>query len=444
LAYNKLWSSPFPQPFDGKLVMRQWEYANDYHNEDRSLEMTSNSIQIPGLLGSNPLCIAVISPSVDRRNAAIAALDRFPDGWIREYIAYPPDKEAVAQMLKYDFDVVIIDLDSDTEYALELIEEICADSLTQVISFSSDTDQDLLLRCMRAGAREFLPMPLTSDAMARALTRVSARRIEKPARTVAKPSITQSARGKMLIFLSAKGGAGVTTLSCALALSLAQEFQKRTLLIDLNFPLGDAALTLGLVSEYTTKHALENSNRLDATFLASLLVQHDSGLFVLAAPSELAPTKTDKDNISKLLRVAHNEFDFVVVDAGSRLDFQDGYSFDESTTYYMVTQIGLPELRNANRLIKQLAAETGNKLEIVINRHDANSEGIGEAHVNMALTRNPSWKIPNDYAAVRQMQNSATSLTHDNSPIGLAVRQLAESVCGQPPVIKKKRGLRFF
>ena len=157
----------------------------------------------------------------------------------------PGQKKRSHRCSEKDFDVVIIDLDSDAEYALELIEKICVDSLTQVISFSSDTDQDLLLRCMRAGAREFLPMPLTSDAMAGALTRVSARRIEMPARTAAKPSITQSARGKMLIFLSAKGGAGVTTLSCALALSLAQEFQKRTLLIDLNFPLGDAALTLG-------------------------------------------------------------------------------------------------------------------------------------------------------------------------------------------------------
>ena len=401
--------------------------------------------QIPDSLSDSPLRIAVISPNADRRDAAISALDRFPNGRIREYVTYPPDVEAVAQVLIEDFDVVIIDLDSDSEYALELVENICADGSTNVIAYSENAEQNLLLRCMRAGAREFLPMPITSNAMAEALVRVSTRRLEISANKMAKRSPVQKMRGRQFVFLSAKGGSGVTTLACGFAVSLAQEFERRTLLIDLTLPLGDAALNLGIKSQYTTTNALEHFGRLDATFLSSLLVHHESGLFVLAAPTELAPVKVSNDAIFKLLRVAQQEFDYVVVDAGSRLELKGAYPFDESATFYLVTQIGVPELRNSNRLIRQILAEDGLTLEIVVNRYNAGSQGIEEEDVTKALTQPAHWRIPNDYAAVRRMQNSATPLTQQNSKIAHAIRGMAQSACGQPDVPKeRKKGLKFF
>ena len=401
--------------------------------------------QIPDSLSDSPLRIAVISPNADRRDAAISALDRFPNGRIREYVTYPPDVEAVAQVLIEDFDVVIIDLDSDSEYALELVENICADGSTNVIAYSENAEQNLLLRCMRAGAREFLPMPITSNAMAEALVRVSTRRLEISANKMAKRSPVQKMRGRQFVFLSAKGGSGVTTLACGFAVSLAQEFERRTLLIDLTLPLGDAALNLGIKSQYTTTNALEHSGRLDASFLSSLLMHHESGLFVLAAPTELAPVKVSNDAIFKLLRVAQQEFDYVVVDAGSRLELKGAYPFDESATFYLVTQIGVPDLRNSNRLIRQILAEGGLTLEIVVNRYNAGSQGIEEEDVTKALTQPAHWRIPNDYAAVRRMQNSATPLTQQNSKIAYAIRGMAQSACGQPDVPKeRKKGLKFF
>jgi pilus assembly protein CpaE len=399
---------------------------------------------IPDSLGVNPLSIAVISPNTHHRNAAISALERFPNSRIREYITYPPGAEEVAQVLRQDFDIVIIDLDSDPGYALELVENICVDGTTNVIVYSALPDPDLLLRCMRSGAREFLPMPLTSGEMAEALVRVSARRLEITPQKTIKRSAGPSVHGKMLVFMSAKGGAGVTTLSCGLATALAQEFGQNTLLIDLTFPLGDAALNLGLRCHYSTINALENAARLDGSFLATLLVKHESGLNVLAAPSELAAVKISSDAIFKLLRVARQNFDFVVVDAGSRLDVKEAFPFDENATLYLVTQIGIPELRNSNRLIKQLKTEGGPALEIILNRYNAGAEGIEEEQVTKALTRPAQWKIPNDYSAVRRMQNLATPLNQEDSEIAGSIQKMAESICGIAATSKKKKGLRFF
>jgi pilus assembly protein CpaE len=302
--------------------------------------------------------------------------------------------------------------------------------------YSAQADPDLLVRCMRAGAREYLMLPFDKGEMAEALVRASA------LCSAVRPP--KKANGRLLVFLSAKGGSGATTLACNYAVSLAKESHQKTLLIDLNLPLGDAAINLGIKAPYSIVSAFQNSSRLDAHFLSGLLVQHSSGLFVLAAPSEFAPTYVSADVIDKLLEVACQDFDYVVVDAGSRLDLQRKHLFDESAIVYLVTQVGIPELRNSHRLIAQLSAEGSPKLEIIINRFDPYSTEIDEAHITKALSRPVSWKIPNNYAAVRRMQNTATPLTDEDSQISRAIQRMSRSVCGKPDIPEKKKKFSFF
>lgn len=382
------------------------------------------------------MAVAVISPDLGRRNAATAALAGCQRGPMREFTSYPPNLDDIPQMLTRDFDVVMIDLDSDPEYALNLVKNISINGLATVIVFSEQTDADLLLRSMRAGAREFLTLPFHDDTLAEALERTLA------LRSAVRP--TRRADGKLLVFISAKGGSGVTTLACNCAVSLAQDALKKTLLIDLNLPLGDAAINLGIRAEHSVVSALENFKRLDSSFLSSLLETHGSGLSVLAAPSELAPTHVSDDAIDRLLEVARQNFDFVVVDAGSRLDLQSTRVFDRSATIYLVAQIGIAELRNSNRLIARLTAAGGPKLEVVLNRYDPKNLEIAEEQITKALTRPPDWKIPNNYAAVRRMQNTAVSLMLDDSEISQAIRQMTSSISGQPATMGKKKGFSFF
>ena len=397
----------------------------------------STAIQIfDPLKSAGELSIAVISPDEHRRNAATIALGECHIGPIREYMSYPPNLNDVSRILGNNFDIILVDLDSDPEYAIDLVENICTLGLAIVIVYSAQPDPDLLVRCMRSGAREYLMMPFDRDEMAEALVRASA--LCLPVR----PS--KKTNGRLLIFLSAKGGSGATTLACNYAVSLAQESQQRTLLIDLNLPLGDVAINLGIKAKFSIVSAFQNSRRLDSHLLSGLLVQHSSGLFVLAAPSELAPTYVSADAIDKLLEVACQNFDYVVVDAGSRLDLQRKHLFDESATIYLVTQVGIPELRNSHRLIAQLSAEGSPKLEIVINRYDPRSMEIDEEHITKALTRPAQWRIPNNYAVVRRMQNTATPLTEEDSTISRAIRQMTRSVCGQPHIPEKKKRFSFF
>src|ERR1700721_846460 len=121
----------------------------------------------PDSIGSDTLSIALIGPDqLRRKEAANALLACNGAGW-REYLAYPANLDEVPRLIEQRNDVIIIDLDSNPEFALELVESICANGSATVMVFSSKPDPDLLARCMRAGAPEFLTPPFERSKVAR-------------------------------------------------------------------------------------------------------------------------------------------------------------------------------------------------------------------------------------------------------------------------------------
>jgi pilus assembly protein CpaE len=286
---------------------------------------------------------------------------------------------------------------------------------------------------MRAGAREFLTLPFAPGALAEALVRASVRR--PAARSPKKTG------GRLLVFFGAKGGSGVTLLASNFAIMLARESGQSTLLIDLDLPLGDVALTLGLDGQYSTVDALQNAGRLDANFLSKLLRKYSPGLSVLAAPGKVARMEISSDAIDRLIAVARSEFDNVVVDSGSRLDLAGTAVYEEATKVYLVTQVGIPELRNSNRLVSELFTGEPSKLEIVLNKFEPSLLGVDEEHITKALTRPAQWKIPNDRGTASRSQNTASPLALSDQPISRAICQMARAACGAAETPEKKKRL---
>lgn len=309
---------------------------------------------------TDALAIVLIGPDVTRRREIARALTAVGGVQVKEIPAYPATLEELPRMLLPQPDVVIVDLDADPEYTLEILECISNFASSTVMVFSQRSDLKVAVRCMRAGAREFLNLPVNQNDIVGALARVAVRR----------PGAVHARRtsGKLLVFLGAKGGCGVTTIAANFAVALAQESGRKTLLIDFGLPLGDAALNLGVSAEYSTANALNDTARLDTRFFATLLTTHSSDLSVLAAPNEFADADPPIEAIDKLISVARQSFDFIVVDCGSRLDLKGSAIFDVNSTLYLVAQVGVSELRNANRLITQFFGNRGRKLQVILNR----------------------------------------------------------------------------
>ena len=394
-------------------------------------------------LSADTLSIAVIGPDTKLREAAVAVLRSCHQGEVTEFSSYPPSMDDLPRLLQQHHDILLIEWDSDPEIALDLIEGIGASAQSTVMVYSNESDPgqtnpELLMRCMRAGAREFLSMPFSAATASEALVRAAARRPSAPG--------PKKQLGRLLVFCGSKGGAGVTAIACNFAVSIALESAESTLLIDLDLPLGDAALNLGITHEYSTNDALENFNRLDANFLSSLIVKHESGLYVLAAPGNYSAFQVTDEAILKLLTVARENFRNVVVDAGSKLESTGNATpFRGASTIYLVTQSGIPELRNANRLIVQNTKGNGPNLDVVLNRYESRGMRVSDDDIKRALTMPARWKIPNDYAAMSRMHDTATPVTSTDSSLSRQFAVMARVVCGLPELKEKekKRGLGF-
>jgi Flp pilus assembly CpaE family ATPase len=370
---------------------------------------------------AEPLSVALIGPDVIKRSAVARALVETRRANVREFDSYPPELDHLQRLLA-SFDVIILDLDSDPDLAMELVESANASDATKIIVYSEKTDPKLAIRFMRAGAREYLLLPLERGAVAEALDRTATLLRETAL-------AAENALGKLLVFAGSKGGSGVTTVACNVAIALARSSDQRILLIDLALPIGDAALCLGIAAEYSTEDALRNIDQFEASPLESLLVKHRSGVFVLAAPTKVPETEVSKSSIDKLIAIARREFDHVVVDVGSRIDVAAKTLFEDASTIYLVTQTGISELRNSNRLISQFFSEENPNLEIVINRFESRFlEAGNEDVITKALGRPVRWRIPDDQDAARALQYGDTG--YAGAQISRISMEMAASITG--------------
>ncbi len=342
---------------------------------------------------------------------------------VREFDTYPPEFGRLQRLLA-SFDVVLLDLDSDPDLALELVGRANAKSVGTILVYSEKDDPKLAALSMRAGARDYLLLPLRQGAMAEALARATAGPRKKAIRT-------EKNVGKLLVFAGAKGGSGVTTVACNVAIALAQDSDQRVLLIDLALPIGDAALCMGISARYSSEDAFRVMDRLDATLFENLLDKHRSGVFVLAAPTKVPEVEVSKDAIEKLIAIARRQFDHVIVDVGSRIDVAAKALFEDAYGIYLVIQTGISELRNANRLISQFFPEEHRNLQITINRFDSRfHETANDDVIAKALDRPVRWKIPNDQSAARALQSGDTGLAETR--IARISLEMACSITGRP------------
>jgi len=383
------------------------------------------------------LSAVVVSEDTKRRRALTGALTSQGVTITREFSEYP-GFDALVKATLADSHIVVIDLVPNVEVALNLVENISgSDPALTVMVYGASNDPDLLMRSMRAGAREFLSQPVSAEALPDALVRAAARLESSQSKKVA---------GKLLLFASAKGGAGVTTLASNFALALKQESGKEIALVDLNLHLGDVSILLGMKPRYTVLDALKSGGRMDVDLVSSLMAEHESGLSLLAGPDEYHPVVTsDNGNLRKLLRILRARFPFVVVDGGSGLGPEAETMLQLADVVYLVTQVDIPSLRNAQRVLSHIQqwGPSQRSLEIVLNRFDSRG-GIDQDQIERALTAPVKWRIPNDFAAARTSHNMGAPLVLQKSALSAALRHMAQAACGKDPEGGKKKRFGLF
>jgi pilus assembly protein CpaE len=210
-------------------------------------------------------------------------------------------------------------------------------------------------------------------------------------------------------------------------------------LVDMDLQLGEVALGLGLTPQFSILDALKNEERLDTDFLMSMLVRHTSGLAVLAAPEQYTSFDPLSSSVERLFGILRRQFAFVVVDAGTAAGGAEETLLDLADTVYLVTEVSIPALRNARRLMSFMAGRERNPhVEVILNRFNAREIEIDENSATKALARPVDWKIPNDFPAVRTAENTGVPLAMKDSPISRVMHKMAINAAGKPAHAEKK------
>src|ERR1700722_2554219 len=155
------------------------------------------------------LSVALLGPDEERRKVVAAAVSKRPGLKLHEFSSFPPRLEDLPQMLAQAYEIVIIDVDSEPDYAFALVESLCASGRTYVMAYTANADMKRAVQFMRAGVREFFTLPLDEVEVSAALHRATTHRPAPPPQQ--DDNKDGKKNGKLFVFLGSKGGCGVTT-----------------------------------------------------------------------------------------------------------------------------------------------------------------------------------------------------------------------------------------
>ena len=325
-------------------------------------------------------------------------------------------------------DVGVVSLDSNPDQAIELIERLAMEiPSTAILAASRDTDGHLILKTIRAGAREFLTLPISEDDLAGALQRVSHQKFG---------TAEGGARGSEVIAIAgATGGVGTTSTAVNLGCVLAENTLNSVALLDLDLALGDADVFLDSIPDYTLADVVQNVSRLDIQLLKRSLTKHSSGLYLLPRPVELHDTAAiTNENIRKVIGLLKASFTHLIIDLSKTYSVIDMAAIECATKVVLVTQLDLPCLRNVVRLMMSFEEidDLKNKVEIVVNRAGLDSGQISLKKAKETLGREIFALLPNDYRTMVEVRNNGVPLIVQAPRAGIthAIRDLASKLEG--------------
>lgn len=359
------------------------------------------------------------------------------------------DNAALADLTNADLtnlaDLTILALGADSAADMALAARLSGAGSTPVILAGPAPAPEVLLAAMRAGITEYLAEPVAEAELRAALERLRERR--RPALALAPPvaqaqTQAQTQGGRIVLVLGAKGGIGATTVAVNLADALTRQGSGRTALLDLAQPQGETPIFLDLEHAYTWADVAANIDRLDATYLESVMARHHSGLAVLPAPDYSAEAALDPSVLRQILELLRRSYAQVVLDAGTGVGIGQGEATLEALhmadDVLLVLDLSLPCLARAKRFLEAVRSTQPHllpRLRLVANRKTSESD-IGASEAEAILQQPIAWAVVNDYRAALSAINQGKTLAEADPRSALAkgFAAMARSLCRDVPL----------
>ncbi|EAQ76931.1 response regulator [Blastopirellula marina] len=376
---------------------------------------------------NNVLRVALVDPTDSTREKLKSTLLSMEVIWLEaECSRYEFFADVVGQT---NPDIGIVSLDASPEKGLALIEELHdANPECSILVISASTDGNLILRAMRAGAKEFLTHPVVLEDLMAALERISSQKFGK--------GESRSRGCRVITVGGATGGVGATSLAVNLGCLLASNEKNNVVLIDLDLALGDADVFLDTIPDYTLVDVAQNIQRLDFNLLKRSLTKHSSGLYLLPRPVQLHDDSLiSPSDFTRVIGLLKATFTHVIIDLSKGFRPLDFVAMREAQDNLMVIQLDLPCLRNVVRLMMSFSETDGlkEKTRIIVNRVGLDSGQISLKKAQETIGSEIFWQIPNDYRVMVEVRNNGVPLIEQAPRAGItqAMAGLANVLSGE-------------
>ncbi|MEQ1826814.1 MAG: AAA family ATPase [Pirellula sp.] len=375
---------------------------------------------------SNVLRLAIVDPNDQSRETLKAMLLGMDIVWLDAECSRYEFFADVVQQSKPD--AALVSLDGGADRAIMLMDKLRVNSPDcSMLAVSKSTDGQLILKTIRAGAKEFLPLPLEVEELHSALERVLQAKYGG--------SDGKNRGCRMIAVAGATGGVGCTSIAVNIGCNLALNPENSVALVDLDLALGDADVFLDSIPDYSLVDVTENVSRLDFQLLRKSLTKHSSGLYLLPRPVQLQDLDLiTPDSLRKVIGLLRASFSHVVIDLSKSYTQVDLTALELSNEIVLMVQLDLPCLRNMVRLLMSLQQmETvRDKVKVVVNRVGLESGQISLKKARETIGREVFFQIPNDYRTMVEMRNNGQPLIEQapRAAITLAVQQLTDMLSG--------------
>jgi pilus assembly protein CpaE len=241
--------------------------------------------------------------------------------------------------------------------ALGRLAEVC-DATTRVIVLGHVNDVLLYRELIRSGISEYIVLPATAQLIVTAITELFAGEGAAPI-------------GRTIGFVSAKGGAGGSTVAHNVAWAIATVLRQDCLILDMDMAFGTAGLNFNQDPPHGVADALLANQKVDQTMLDRLMSKAASHINLLTAPATLDRTwDFEEREFEQIVEICQRSVPVIILDIPHAWNAWVRHTLSTIDEVVIVAEPDLANLRNAKNLADTIKAlrPTEKAPSLVINK----------------------------------------------------------------------------
>jgi len=300
-----------------------------------------------------------------------------------------------------------------------------------VIAVHAEPNPSEMISALRAGASEFLSLPVR-PAIFEAMDRL-ATQLESRQRAAVAP-------GRMLGFLSAKGGCGATTLACYLAVALHNaNGGGKSLVMDLDHQSPAAHRVFRTGTPGSAAAAFSAVRRLNSACWSEFATPVAPGVDLLTGNISTEMDLQEPWRIDSLFRFVVRNYSWVLADLGRHLNPWNWTFLENIQELFIVTAPDVLALYQTRSVLQMLTGRGFDKsrIRLVLNRNQLSPQDFWTESIEQMFEIGVFAVIPGDYPALSKMPVGRFDFPA-GSPVGKAVSKLAVRIAGQKSETPKK------